>query len=578
MPSKFFSEHRLLSLRLYNDGLVEMAPELSRIRDESAHDVGGTSASVFLSNKTVAAGLRTGMRLATYKVRSAGGSEFEYSIENASDFSVPAELEQARLAAMAADAYAASGPRTDGVWAMDPPCEGADESIAYYGEIVSGQGFEGETLFVSYHISYPPEWRVRTGNLVDAVNEEVLKKMASGRAAPGGSVSRQDQQKASMVIEGDGFDDGAAALGMLQGTTHTSRARAYRSSATLPTLRPRWRGKHLSFQFDEASRVVWGCSFFLLTVIAIVLGVEYPFWLIPCLVFVFGLGTGYPGGSQQVVLRRPQPGTSGKEGSASSSGKVLVGPAVVYPRAVFNHLISASFDRRSEAAADLSSREAPSSLVPTLVLQVYSVGLFGRVSLEGYGYHHLPERAGSCDVEIKTWRPLGGIQSQMADHFLGSSVRLADPDFVHLPNDLRNGMAASKDAPGGRSAMVLNRFGVRSETSGEIRFRCHAITCNPSTAQAQQQAKAPGPKTRSVDDILKSYNSASSSNLRATFNASLASGFGGAGLSASASREGLGLLGNRASREDSAALARRANELLAQVRRRSSTRTRYSDE
>ena len=256
---------------------------------------------------------------------------------------------------------------------MDPPGGGTEETVAYYCEIVSGQGFQGETLFVSYHITYPPEWRVRTGDLVDGVNEDTLKRLAVGRSVSGGgAVSKRDRDMAAMVIENDGFDDGAAALGMLQGTTQTSHARAYRASAQLPTIRPKWRGKHLSFQFDEFSRVVWGCSFFLLTVIAIVLGVEYPFWLIPCLIFVFGLGTGYPGGSQQVVLRSRMGTQTPTPRESMVSKKVLLGPAVAYPRAVFNHLISASFDRRAETAADLNTREAPSSAVPTIVFQVRS--------------------------------------------------------------------------------------------------------------------------------------------------------------------------------------------------------------
>ena len=71
-----------------------MAPELSRIKDEGdGHQHSdGVAPSVFLSNKTVAAGLKTGMRLATYKVRSTCGSEFEYSIENTSDFALPSQV------------------------------------------------------------------------------------------------------------------------------------------------------------------------------------------------------------------------------------------------------------------------------------------------------------------------------------------------------------------------------------------------------------------------------------------------------------------------------------------------------
>ena len=158
----------------------------------------------------------------------------------------------------------------------------------------------------------------------------------------------------------------------------------------------------------------------------------------------------------------------------------------------------------------------------------------------------------------------------------------ADPDFVHLNNDMRDSMAASQDVPGSRTAVVLNRFGVRSETSGELRFRCHAVTCSPSSALLPDPAKSVGTKTRSVDEILKSFTStAGSATMRGTFTATMGStrgtftgpaglSLGGGGLSNSASREGgvslAGLAGNRVSREDSVALARRAEQLLAQVR------------
>ena len=103
---------------------------------------------------------------------------------------------------------------------------------------------------------------------------------------------------------------------------------------------------------------------------------------------------------------------------------------------------------------------------------VYSVGSLGQLQVEGYGYHHLPKVGTTEDVEIQTWKPLGGINSQMRDYFLGASPHLTDSaDFFSGNSSFKN-------------SNVLNRFGMRSENSGKLRFRLQAAVSDDGTPLA----------------------------------------------------------------------------------------------
>lgn len=580
-PSHFYKEHVLFSLRMYSDGLLEMAPEFSRVLEEDETKAGphstGTAQSLFMSNKTVAVGIKKGLRLHTYRLRSDDGSEFEYTIENLNAYTLPSQVEAHRAAAALNDALAGQAVRAQGPWKMDPPAIGLDQTVSYMAEIISGSGFDGEELFVSYHISVPPEWSLRTGDLTDGLNEDTMKRLARGEGG-----NKRASLIAQTVMEMDGFDDDSAARGVLQGCTHTAKARATRGGLTIPILRPFWKGHHLPFSFDGISRLVWGCSFFLLTVIAFVVGVEYPFWLIPCLIFTFGLGTGYPGGPSQACLRVPM-GVQNRVESRVPKSKVLVGAQVALPEASFNHLFAASFDRKRELSDIAANTIMPSAAAPTIVFQVYSRGMFGRVSLEGYGYHHLPATPGMVDVVVRTWRPLGGIANQLDEFFLGSSVRLKDPNFVDMPSHLKGAKGGARAGVSGtdgagvsaRGAAVLNRFGVSSATSGELRFRCHVVTATPSDALALAEEAGSGSlaRTRSVEEILKGTGGLRASSSLATLGgsgrlSSLALSGSGLGLGLAGSLGGSGVDSSRQStrESDSASLSRRAEMLLAQAK------------
>lgn len=54
----------------------------------------------------------------------------------------------------------------------------------------------------------------------------------------------------------------------------------------------------------------------------------------------------------------------------------------------------------------------------------------GQQELSGYGFGHLPTVPGCHDVEIATWRPLGGEHDEINSFFLGGSDRLKKDSYV----------------------------------------------------------------------------------------------------------------------------------------------------
>lgn len=67
---------------------------------------------------------------------------------------------------------------------------------------------------------------------------------------------------------------------------------------------------------------------------------------------------------------------------------------------------------------------------PRILLQVWKLDTFGRQELQGYGFCHIPSGAGSFDVEVPTWRPVGDTTQEMAAFFLGGVPQLKDTDLL----------------------------------------------------------------------------------------------------------------------------------------------------
>jgi hypothetical protein len=200
--------------------------------------------------------------------------------------------------------------------------------------------------------------------------------------------------------------------------------------------------------------------FFIVTVISVILGAEYPFWLVPALVFLYTIGTGYPGGgpTQTVLVEdgntvsnvksgktRPETGrwsTTGKGGGRAGNRKA-VGDLISAPVAVFNYMLNLSFDVKNSDSASYGQSQYPAppgataspfGAAPTIHFEVYSMGWMDRCVLEGYGYLPFPgeDSLGFHEFEVKTWRPVGNLGAKMREQFLGTAVRLRDRRFVEV--------------------------------------------------------------------------------------------------------------------------------------------------
>ena len=71
---------------------------------------------------------------------------------------------------------------------------------------------------------------------------------------------------------------------------------------------------------------------------------------------------------------------------------------------------------------------------PTLFLEILSVDQLERFRTEGYGYITLPNKAGTHDITVNTWRPTGnGLAPKMRPFFIGGSPELEDVTYVKQP-------------------------------------------------------------------------------------------------------------------------------------------------
>jgi hypothetical protein len=532
-PEDHYTEHVLAIIRIFSDGLIEMTPQISTIVEEiNGVPSGPGPSNLFLNDETVAAGMKKGMRLSAYRVRSKLGSEFEYTLSNSHGVQSPLELEEMAQKQDAKDALAVRQNRggdltaDESEWKQDPPSAAFDYSLSYFAEIVSASGFGADRVFVDYEVLVPEGWNLRTGNLSDGVAEKDMADIVNISKGVDDAELRAAGEKMKNKMALDGYDDGEEAMGALRGATQVARVDATRGGVHLPILRPKWRGKPVPFALDAVSRAIWAGMFFFTTVLSVILGIDYPMWIVPGLIFLFSLGTGYQGGVTQALIGPRDDGaitdTHGRQdlayaGTHSKSiskygtsfhkmrqqRRSLVGALVAEPKAHFNHLVNLSFD-----AVD-SDITRPASMgvsqVPTMVFTVYSQSFFGKINVEGYGYTHLPAGAGSVDVEIGTWKPVGGISAEMKNYFLGSGPRLKDRQFVF----------GGSSSEGKADPTTINRFGVRSENSGSIRFRCNTSTTDPRrVVKADAEDPAATGKVaavrRTVDDILKEYRAGAS--------------------------------------------------------------------
>ena len=187
-------------------------------------------------------------------------------------------------------------------WKQDPPSAAYDKSLAYFAEIVNASGFDASSLLVDYEILVPEGWNMRTGNLSDGVAERDMLDVVQIAKESDNAELKAAGDKMQTKMDLDGYEDGDNGQGTLRGITHTAKVGGTRGGLVLPQLRPLWRGKHVPFVIDEVSRLIWAGLFFFTACVSVILGIEYPTWIVPGLVFVFTLGTGYPGGPVQALV------------------------------------------------------------------------------------------------------------------------------------------------------------------------------------------------------------------------------------------------------------------------------------
>ena len=104
----------------------------------------------------------------------------------------------------------------------------------------------------------------------------------------------------------------------------------------------------------QPTRMVIGLLYFLLTIISILLGASYPFWIIPGLVILFVTGLGPPGSAPAIVIVRNHTKSTGTglrdpyqnnnnthRGGGTDQDRMLIDDQMIHnsPIAVFNHLM-----------------------------------------------------------------------------------------------------------------------------------------------------------------------------------------------------------------------------------------------
>ena len=471
-----FEEHVLCTIRLYSSGLLEVNPGFSCPVEEKVTANGlPASRSLFMHNETVKAGVTKGFQLETFRVRTKFGGEFEYSLQNMNELSSPMELEQAiRSTPMR--------PRPpDVVWKQDPPPSGFSHTMTYYMNIESGQRFDSDRMFVAYQFKLPNGWVLRTGNLGDGMAEKDIKEIGGGD-----------------LLDDDGFKDGEDAEGMLQGITQVAQA-----AGTSMLRGSRLYGNSYLEGLDGPTRIILGWCYLFVTVLSIILGPTYPLWVGPAFALVFIIGPGAPVPDMVTVLRPKKGEISRAEQPVRHDTHSVV---------TFGHLVNVSFDVSEEA----SHREES----PKVIFQVYHVGSFGRVSVEGYGYLDMPSGSGTCTHEVPTWRPEGTISQQLEEFFVGGMNTLFDPAYVTA------GFRSSANA-----GKAINRFGVKTVGSGELKVVTNTVFCDPQIpvmVEAQEEDSKTQNVQRTVDQILTEFRSSRASASASADLSRAASGGGGA--------------------------------------------------
>eukprot|EP01039_Chlorochromonas_danica_P010371 gene10371-11482_t len=524
-PRDFFEEHLLMEVKIYQDGLVEISPGLSKPLTEPRAilplDLGvqfassATSSSaqsncqslnLFLDDLTVRAGQRLGFAMSSYRLKSSrSGAEFEFFVFNDSELVNPVALEGFLFRQRLLDSLHSQENVLHTNWKQDPPQATSTaveknnhkvdyETICWQLELQMAEGFEADSLFVVYAVQLPEGFRLRTGNLTDgAVNQ---------RGA--GLVTKEEEE------------------GMLQGCTHVGRL-----NPRLPCQLAQncFLGRQHSF--------VAGTAYFIVSCAAIIVGLEYLIFVALALVllcFLYQYNT-FPGrlllllpddlapSVNHFVNYLPAADYFSKQ---SERQKLLQGSAMHREAIVLNHLVNfscdypASSDDSTTTSSSSSSSTGPR--MPEISFQVYRSD--GSVTeCIGYGNFSLPARAGGISLAIPTVMPVAGAYHNLCAFFLGTYAKFKSPFYM---SDVY-GALDRKEVVSGK-ASGLNRFGLVTQSSGTLHVRGQAIvtrrrpsagapeantrgkvTDRPLTLLAKQEKRLETRKT--VEEILSAFRS-----------------------------------------------------------------------
>eukprot|EP01135_Chromosphaera_perkinsii_P008119 Nk52_evm35s1129 gene=Nk52_evmTU35s1129 len=140
------------------------------------------------------------------------------------------------------------------------------------------------------------------------------------------------------------------------------------------------------------------------------------------------------------------------------------------------------FELHHNATSTISPR-------PKIYFEVGSIDFFDRHRVEGYGNINIPLDPGVTSKSIKTWRPVGDLNSQMRRMFIGGDAQLSDVTFASIPSTF--------------DGTVLGKYGFRTIPSGEVQIRINCITQSFEAVQESAVLASPEKKKTVNRDISK---------------------------------------------------------------------------
>lgn len=427
---RFYDEHVLLQLSLYEDGLIEVSPPLSKPVSEPASATGtaksdsgaasdplalsalldAASLSVFLDEQTAEQALRRGLLMGTRKLRAHhSGRVFQVALFNERAVWSPLALEARREDAALRDSLRAAVHRP--ALPLHPsPSLGAPSSSAvptrdvldvYLVELVHAAGFACDEVCVAYDVAAPPGARL----LADR----------AAAAAPGAEPAPR-----SAVASLRGYTHLARALRRLSVDAQGGWAAAATSGAALAAL--------LALVACAASAV----------------GASWLLWLPP----VLGL----------VVFSVARRSNAAFDGAAAT--------------AALNHCVAVRVLRPAGPADEVR-----------VTVAVYGRGAFDRGVLLGLAAFPLGRADDRDAFDVDCFALRGGVAADLRQCFLGHAVQLKQTRAAHAPDAdvLHRWLAQASDRA---------RFGSLSECAGTLRVRVQRLAVAPPATGDRPSASA----------------------------------------------------------------------------------------